>query len=213
MPRITNEHEIPLEIRDEGIVLYFRHFHNQPYPLLMGTGDNPQASVAEYPKLVLFPLLAVSLCACQHAYFQNRDAIAETRRVLSEAAWSLLSARYSEFDFDLPYFQALCLLAQADFASKCQFQYGYPVLKPVRSWQAAPGSGSSCPWPKDPSDTWLASQRRYRTIRGSLVARLAFGRVDTVHDGSHFQWRKCKILLCPGFIFSALPDARRPCKS
>ena len=120
MPRITNEHEIPDEIKEEGILLYFQHFHNQPYPLLMGTSDNPQASVVEYPKLVLFPLLAVSLRTSQHPFFRSKDAIAEMCGMLSEAAWNLLAARYSKFDFDLDYFQALCLLAQVDFASKCQ---------------------------------------------------------------------------------------------
>ncbi len=129
MPRITTKHGIPDEIRDEGIALYFEHFHNQPYPLLLvASGDNPQAVVAEYPNLVLFPLLALSLCTCQNPYFQNKGAIAETRRVLSEAAWDLLAARYSKFDFDLSYFQALCLLAQVDFASKCQPRHRHQWL-------------------------------------------------------------------------------------
>lgn len=118
MPRITNELEIPDEIREEGILLYFRHFHNQPYPLMMGMSDNPQASAGEYPKLVLFPLLAVSLRTCQNPFFHDKEAIAETCGMLSEAAWNLLAAQYSKFDFDLVYFQALCLLAQVDFASK-----------------------------------------------------------------------------------------------
>lgn len=116
--RITNELEIPDEIREEGIQLYFRHFHNQPFPLMMGMSDNPQASAAEYPKLVLFPLLAVSLRTCQNPFFRNKEAIAETCGMLAKAAWNLLAAQYAKFDFDLAYFQALCLLAQVDFASK-----------------------------------------------------------------------------------------------
>lgn len=207
MPRIINEHEIPAEIREEGILLYFEHFHNQPYPLLMGTSDNPQAAVAEYPKLVLFPLLAVSLRTCQNPFFHSKEAIAETCGMLSESAWTLLAARYSKFDFDLAYFQALCLLAQVDFASKCQIRYHWRVLKLVPSRQAPPCSGSGCSWLEACPHTWLASQRRRHTGRRSVVAGLACGRVDAVHDGSHFQWRKRETLLRPGFLFSALPEA------
>jgi hypothetical protein len=115
---ITDELEIPNEIRDEGILLYFRHFHNQPYPLMMGTGENPQASPDEYPKIVLLPLLSISLRTSQNPFFRDKSAIAETCGMLSEAAWTLLAAQYATFDFDLAYFQALCLLAQVDFASK-----------------------------------------------------------------------------------------------
>ncbi|KAK5045937.1 hypothetical protein LTR84_008723 [Exophiala bonariae] len=48
MPRITNEDEIPDEIKKEGIQLYFEHFHNRPYPLLEQAGKphRAQAQVA-----------------------------------------------------------------------------------------------------------------------------------------------------------------------
>lgn len=213
LPRSTNELEIPDEIMEEGILLYFQHFHNQPYPLLTGMNHNPRSFVAEYPKLVLFPLLAVSLRTCQNPFFHSREALSQMCGMLSEAAWNLLAARYSKFDFDLAYFQALCLLAQVDFASKCHNRYHCRVLKLVQSWQTAPGSGSGCSWLKARSNTWLASQRMCRSVGGSHVTWLAFGRVDTVHDGSHFQRCKREILLRPGFIFSALPNAMRSTKS
>lgn len=179
----------------------------------MGTSDNLQASAAEYPKLVLFPLLALSLRTCRNSFFHNQDAIVETCEILAEATWNLLAARYAKFDFDLAYLQALCLLAQVDFASKYRARGHCHVLKLVRSRQAAPGSGSGCSGLKARSDTWLASRRRCRTFGGPLVARLACGRLDTVHDGSHFQWRKRGIVLRPGCLFPALPTAERPTKS
>lgn len=127
MLRITNGLEIPDEIRDQGILLYFQHFHNQPYPLLTETNDSPQSSVAEYPRLVLLPLLAVSLRISNHPFFPSKEALADMCGMLTEATWSLLAAQYANFHFDLPYFQALCLLAQVDFASKCPFKY-HPIV-------------------------------------------------------------------------------------
>ncbi|KAL2204251.1 hypothetical protein CC79DRAFT_1372259 [Sarocladium strictum] len=115
--QFTSELEIPNEIREEGILLYFRHFHNQPYPLMMGTGEDPRASANDYPKIVLLPLLAVSLRTSQSPFFHDKEAIADTCGMLAEAAWNLLTAQYATFNFDLAYFQALCLLAQVDFAT------------------------------------------------------------------------------------------------
>lgn len=126
MPSITNELEIPDEIREEGILLYFRHFHNQPYPLMIGMVDDLQASADEYPRIVLFPLLAISLRTSQNSFFHNKEVIAEMCGMLSEAAWNLLAAQYSKFEFDLAYFQALCLLAQVDFA--CKYQIHMTVI-------------------------------------------------------------------------------------
>lgn len=103
----------------EGILLYFQHFHNQPYPVLMEMSDNPQALAAESSKIVLLPLLAISLRISQNPFFRDKESVVETCGKLSEAAWTLLAGRYIESDFDLAYFQALCLLAQVDFASKC----------------------------------------------------------------------------------------------
>lgn len=136
LSRSTNELEIPDEIMEEGILLYFQHFHNQPYPLLTGMSHDPQALVAELPKLVLFPLLAVSLRTCQNPFFHSKEALAQMCGMLSEAAWSLLAARYSKFDFDLAYFQALCLLAQVDFASKC-----HSYLRPLSCAENGPKAG------------------------------------------------------------------------
>ena len=93
----------------------------------METNGSPQASVAEYPKLVLLPLLAVSLRISNHPLFPSKDALAEMCGTLTEAAWSLLAAQYANFDFDLAYFQALCLLAQVDFASKSHIKY-HPII-------------------------------------------------------------------------------------
>ena len=85
----------------------------------MEMSDNPQSLATESSKIVLLPLLATSLRISQNPFFRDTENVIETCRKLSEAAWALLAARYIEFDFDLAYFQALCLLAQVDFASKC----------------------------------------------------------------------------------------------
>lgn len=85
----------------------------------MEMSDNPQVLAADSSKIVLLPLLAISLRISQNPFFRDKEHVLERCGKLSEAAWALLAARYSEFDFDLGYFQALCLLAQVDFACKC----------------------------------------------------------------------------------------------
>ncbi|KAH8884069.1 hypothetical protein GQ53DRAFT_846430 [Thozetella sp. PMI_491] len=108
---------IPTRIVAQGITLYFQHFHNQPYPLFSGKVPEAEFLATNLPKIVLYPMLTLSLRASTDPLFYDRKARAEMLGLLSNIAWGLLTKAYSSSEFGLSYFQGLCLLAQSDFAT------------------------------------------------------------------------------------------------
>ncbi len=81
--------------------------------------DQERRSIGHFSRTVLYPMLAVSLRTCRHPFLRDKKTMVETLDILAAAAWDLLATAYARFEFDLSYFQGLCLLAQVDFASKC----------------------------------------------------------------------------------------------
>ncbi|EXJ93409.1 hypothetical protein A1O1_01801 [Capronia coronata CBS 617.96] len=66
--------------------------------------------------LVLYPVLALGLRLSQHQFLNISTTRSKILHFLSEFTWDLLCKAYADQTFDLKYFQALCLLAQVDFA-------------------------------------------------------------------------------------------------
>ncbi|KAI9150694.1 hypothetical protein HJFPF1_10470 [Paramyrothecium foliicola] len=101
----------------EAVEKYFEHFNNQPYPVLDHLQGRGSFSPNDIPSVVFYPMLALSLRTFDHAMEEQVQAFARTLDILIESTWSLLTAAITRFEFDIHFFQGLCLLAQVDFAT------------------------------------------------------------------------------------------------
>lgn len=102
------------DIRNEGIQLYFQHYCNSPLPLLEHLSADPLSH--EFPPIVLHAMLALTL---RRTAFSSAYPFSEAYRdpdVFVLITWNSLTDVYRRFTFDESYFQALCLLAQVDYA-------------------------------------------------------------------------------------------------
>lgn len=103
---------LPHEAVRDGTLAYFANHCNQPCPLLDHLSEEPLSH--QYPPLVLTAMLALSLRRSSRGDFV--DSARCTPQMLVQRTWDLLSDSYRRFEIDENYFQALCLLAQVDFA-------------------------------------------------------------------------------------------------
>ncbi|KAL2069981.1 hypothetical protein VTL71DRAFT_14661 [Oculimacula yallundae] len=105
---------LPSDVVEDGITTYFTSFHAQPYNLLCqksSLGPNRKLD-----PLVLNPMLALSIRCSSHKYWTTQATLSEWIRALAEKSWRDLTHLYAEGNTSLGYLQALCLLAQVDFA-------------------------------------------------------------------------------------------------
>lgn len=65
---------------------------------------------------MLDALLCLTLPILVYSATVSLQAAQELAAACEESAWSVLCSQYKTMDFDDAYFQALCLLAQSDFA-------------------------------------------------------------------------------------------------
>lgn len=105
----------PLVVTDDlvtkGVALYLERFYCQPCPLL----SNLKAGCSTLPpSIVLYSLLALSL---QTSPEESR-AGSQTCHTLAGRAWELIADAYGSTNVDEAYLEAVCLMAQRDFASR-----------------------------------------------------------------------------------------------
>lgn len=106
--------DLPEDAVSDGILLYFKHHCNQPCPLFDHLSQEPLS--CQYPPIVLTAMLALSLRHSSHTHLMSTEQGYPSAEALSQRSWTLLVDAYRRFDFDESYFQALCLLAQVDYA-------------------------------------------------------------------------------------------------
>ncbi|PSN60162.1 hypothetical protein BS50DRAFT_579334 [Corynespora cassiicola Philippines] len=112
----TTELRLPEDLVHEGIAIYFSNFCNQPCPILDHVFRQGLPSAHQLPTIVLPAMLALSLRSSTHSFINDRQKKLSTVEKLTNYSWSLLTEAYSDFELSDAYFQALCLLAQVDFA-------------------------------------------------------------------------------------------------
>lgn len=76
------------------------------------------SSLESLPPIILYAMLALCLPVCHEPISRDVEQVNRICDFCSEMAWGLLCENYSRQQFDEAHFQALCLLAQVDFASK-----------------------------------------------------------------------------------------------
>lgn len=101
---------LPPNLVSEGVLLYFRNHCNQPCPLFNYLSQEPLSH--QYPSIVLNAMLALAL---RRSSASEGDPSLLSER-LAQRSWDMLADTYRRFDFDESYFQAVCLLAQVDYA-------------------------------------------------------------------------------------------------
>lgn len=95
---------------------YFKCFHGQPYSLLC-----QKSLIGAHQSLspvVLEPMLALTIRCSSHPFWADREKSKFWIDSLTEKSWRDLLQMYGEGHTGLQYLQALCLLAQVDFAGK-----------------------------------------------------------------------------------------------
>jgi hypothetical protein len=105
--------QLPHEVIQEGIALYVANHCNQPCPLARHY-ESVNLPLVGIPMIVLAPMLALSLRASNHAFFENRTKLRQQLVFLSQLSWSLLTKAYHDFQLDDDYLEGLCLLALFD---------------------------------------------------------------------------------------------------
>lgn len=68
------------------------------------------------PEILLYPMLAVSLRTSKHPWLRDKNHLHQVVAQLADRGWDLLVKAYASFDINESYFQALCVMAQRDFA-------------------------------------------------------------------------------------------------
>lgn len=105
---------LPLDVIEDGIYMYFEHFHAQPYALLCQA--NTAMMAASISPVVLNPMLALSIRCSSHPFWTDTPNLRSWLQHLTDRAWKDLLQLYGDGDTGLEYLQGLCLLAQVDFA-------------------------------------------------------------------------------------------------
>ena len=109
---------LPSDVIEDGIDMYFEHFHAQPYALLcQATTTRATASISP---VVLNPMLALSIRCSSHPFWTDPSKLNSWLQYLTDRAWKDLLQLYGDGDTGLQYLQGLCLLAQVDFAGMCK---------------------------------------------------------------------------------------------
>lgn len=103
--------DLPADTVSDGISAYFLNHCNRPCPLLDHLSEEPLSH--QYPPLVLTAMLALSIRSTREVGIRSARYYSQT---LVQRSWDLLVDSYRRFDMNDSYFQALCLLAQVDFA-------------------------------------------------------------------------------------------------
>ncbi|TVY32428.1 hypothetical protein LOCC1_G008036 [Lachnellula occidentalis] len=104
---------LPSDVIEDGIDMYFEHFHAQPYALLCHATTTTISSISP---VVLNPMLALSIRCSLHPFWTDPSNVTSWLQHLTDRAWKDLLQLYGDGDTGLQYLQGLCLLAQVDFA-------------------------------------------------------------------------------------------------
>ncbi len=114
---------MPQDVVQDGIEIYFKYFHGQPYALLLRSADIRSLGV-----VILNPMLALTIRCSSHPFWSNESVLQNAVASLSDRSWQHLLQLFGQGATDLEYLQGLCLLAQVDFAG-AEFSLTYvPML-------------------------------------------------------------------------------------
>lgn len=105
---------VPDNIVAEGIRIYFERMYCQPCSLLSHLRIGNTGSAETPTNMILYPLLALSLQTTSDDSHESSQMC----HSMANKAWELLVDAYSSSAFGEDYFEAVCLLAQRDFAGK-----------------------------------------------------------------------------------------------
>ena len=105
---------LPADVIEDGINMYFEHFHAQPYKLLCQA--TTMRTIASISPVVLNPMLALSIRCSSHPFWADQSKLNSWQQALTEKAWKDLLQLYGDGETGLQYLQGLCLLVQVDFA-------------------------------------------------------------------------------------------------
>ena len=93
-------------------------------------GSDP-FTVQSVPLVVLYPLLALTLPTFHHTLAENKEQLERVLQFFVGSAWQLLTEAITKFEFDISFFQGLCLLSQVDFACKDLLTLESPATIPL----------------------------------------------------------------------------------